>query len=54
MESVDSADHLDQTLDGGLRRAQRHMTDEEVSKYLNGDWRIRIVKSVLDQLMVAH
>ncbi|THZ59804.1 hypothetical protein D6C85_09953 [Aureobasidium pullulans] len=42
-DSSTASPHVDQTLDGGLRRAQRHMTDEEVSKYLNGDWRIRIV-----------
>lgn len=37
----------DQTLEGGFRRAKRHMTAAEAEKYLDGNWRIRIVKQVL-------
>lgn len=29
-----------------MRRAERHMTAEEGVKYLDGSWRIRIVKQV--------
>lgn len=43
-ETIREADKTDQTLDGGLRRAQRHMTHEEAEKYLDGNWRVRIVK----------
>ncbi|OJJ52520.1 hypothetical protein ASPSYDRAFT_51938 [Aspergillus sydowii CBS 593.65] len=35
--------HVDQTLEGGFRRAKRHMTAAEAEKYLDGNWRIRIV-----------
>ncbi|KAI1079848.1 hypothetical protein F5B20DRAFT_590399 [Whalleya microplaca] len=38
-----SSPHVDQTFEGGLRRARRHMTSEEAEEYLNGNWRIRIV-----------
>jgi hypothetical protein len=30
--------------EGGIRRAERHMTAAEAEKYLDGSWRIRIVK----------
>ncbi|OBS19721.1 hypothetical protein FPOA_11445 [Fusarium poae] len=35
--------HTDQTREGGLRRARRHMNEQEIEKYLDGNWRIRIV-----------
>ncbi len=35
----------DHTIDGGYRRAKRHLTDEEIAKYIaSGEWRVRIVK----------
>jgi hypothetical protein len=35
--------HTDQTPENGLRRVRRHLSDEEAAKYLDGNWRIRIV-----------
>ena len=43
-EAVTKANLEDQTLEGGLRRAERHMTESEIKQYMNGDWRIRIIK----------
>ena len=34
---------LDQTRAGGLRRTRHHMSDEEAEKYLDGNYRIRIL-----------
>ena len=35
--------HTDQTSENGLRRVRRHLSDSEAEKYLNGNYRIRIV-----------
>jgi hypothetical protein len=35
---------LDQTVEGGLRRTKRHLSSAECDHYLDGNWRIRIVK----------
>jgi len=37
--------HTDQSREGGLRRVRRHLSEEEAMKYLNGDWRVRILNS---------
>ena len=34
---------LDQTVQGGSRRAMHHLTDSERDKYLDGSWRVRIM-----------
>ncbi|KAL8962615.1 MAG: hypothetical protein Q9183_005129, partial [Haloplaca sp. 2 TL-2023] len=35
--------HTDQTIEGGPRRARHHLTEEEAKKYLDGNWRVRIM-----------
>lgn len=34
----------DHTADGAMRRFRRHLTEEEAHKYLDGHWRLRIIK----------
>jgi hypothetical protein len=35
---------LDQTSEGAIRRARRHLSSNEAEKYLNDKWRLRIIK----------
>lgn len=38
--------HIDHTVNGGYHRAERHLTDEEIEKYItSGEWRMRIVNT---------
>jgi hypothetical protein len=35
----------DHTINGGFHRARRHLSDEELEKYItSGQWRLRIIK----------
>lgn len=39
--------HIDHTVEGGPKRIQRHLTEEEIEKYMNDRFRARIIKSVI-------
>jgi hypothetical protein len=40
----------DLTPGGATKRARRHLTEAEAGKYMNGDWRMRVVKYALSSL----
>lgn len=46
--------NADHTINGGYHRAERHLTDEEIKKYItSGEWRLRIVKCGLLSLQIC-